>query len=228
MWRHWSRYCFRQRRVASSSPCHYLNQWCFIVYRAFRINFNEIRIKIHNFYITKMFWKCLQNLLWSQCANMVFVFFRIVRHHPPAHLKNPVTQQHTSRIPSPDSTPRESRQRTTYLKNPVTLHPPHEREPLGNRNGLGAQYNIYASSWWRHQMETFSALLAICAGNSPVPGEFPTQRPVARSFDVIFDLRLNKRLSKQWRGWWFETLSRPLWRHRNVVQLFLIEDTRGR
>ena len=40
-------------------------------------------------------------------------------------------------------------------------------------------------------METFSALLAICAGNSPVPGEFPTQRPVTRSFDVFFDLRLN-------------------------------------
>ena len=35
-------------------------------------------------------------------------------------------------------------------------------------------------------METFSALLAICAGNSPVPGEFPTQRPVTRSFDVVF------------------------------------------
>ena len=46
--------------------------------------------------------------------------------------------------------------------------------------------------WWRHQMETFSALLAICAGNSPVPGEFPAQRLVARSFDVFFDLRLNK------------------------------------
>ena len=36
-------------------------------------------------------------------------------------------------------------------------------------------------------METFSALLAICAGNSPVPGEFPTQRPVTWSFDVFFD-----------------------------------------
>ena len=40
-------------------------------------------------------------------------------------------------------------------------------------------------------METFSAQLAICAGNSPVPGDFPTQRPVTRSFDVFFDLRLN-------------------------------------
>ena len=75
------------------------------------------------------------------------------------------------------------------------------------------------SPWWRHQMETFSALLAICAGNSPVPGEFPTQRPVTRSFDVFFDLRLNKWLSKLWWGWWFETLSRPLWRHRNATQL---------
>ena len=71
-------------------------------------------------------------------------------------------------------------------------------------------------SWWRHQMETFSALLAICAGNSPVPGEFPAQRPVTQSFNVCFDLRLNKRLSKQSWGWWFETLSRQLWRHSNV------------
>ena len=46
-------------------------------------------------------------------------------------------------------------------------------------------------------METFAALLALCAGNSPVTGEFPTQRPATRSFDVIFDLRLNKRLSKR-------------------------------
>ena len=69
--------------------------------------------------------------------------------------------------------------------------------------------------WYRHQMETFSTLLAICAGNSPVTGEFPAQRPVTRSFDVFFDLRLNKRLSKQWWGWWFETPSRPLWRHCN-------------
>ena len=44
-------------------------------------------------------------------------------------------------------------------------------------------------------METFSALLAICAVNSPVPGEFPVQRLVARSFDVFFDLRPNKRFS---------------------------------
>ena len=70
-------------------------------------------------------------------------------------------------------------------------------------------------TWWRHQMEPFSALLAICAGNSPVPGEFSAQRPVTRSFDVSFDLRLNQHLSKQWTRWWFDTPSRSLWRHCN-------------
>ena len=52
-------------------------------------------------------------------------------------------------------------------------------------------------------------------GIHPVPGEYPAQRPVTRSFGVFFDLRLNKRLSKQSRGWWFETLPCPLWRHGN-------------
>ena len=47
------------------------------------------------------------------------------------------------------------------------------------------------------------------------PGEIPTQRPVTRSFDVFFDRRLNKRLSKQPRGWWLETLSCSLWRQSN-------------
>ena len=71
--------------------------------------------------------------------------------------------------------------------------------------------------WWRHQMETFSALLAICAGNSQVPGEFLTQRPVTRNFDVFFDLSPNKLVNKQSWGWWFETPSHPLWRYRNDV-----------
>ena len=78
----------------------------------------------------------------------------------------------------------------------------------------------WGDPWWRHQMETFSALLAICAGNSPVPGEFPAQRPMTWSFDVFFDLRLNKRLSKQTWGWWLETLSCPFWRHRNATGEF--------
>ena len=76
-------------------------------------------------------------------------------------------------------------------------------------------HNQINQAWWRHQMETLSALLALCAGNSLVTCEFPSQRPVTRSFDVFSDLRLNKCLSKQPRGWWFETPSRLLWLNCN-------------
>ena len=55
-----------------------------------------------------------------------------------------------------------------------------------------SDYMMPDMTWWRHQIETFSALPALCAGNSPVSGEFPAQRPVTRSFDIFFDLRLNK------------------------------------
>ena len=61
-------------------------------------------------------------------------------------------------------------------------------------------------------METFSVLLALCAGNSRVIGKFPSQRPVRRSFDLL----LNKRLSKQSRVWWFQTPSCSLWRDCNI------------
>ena len=64
-------------------------------------------------------------------------------------------------------------------------------------------------------MEKFSALLALCARNSPVPGEFPSQRPVTRSLNVFFDLHLNKLVSKQSWGWWFETTLPLLWCHCN-------------
>ena len=57
--------------------------------------------------------------------------------------------------------------------------------------------------------------LALCAGEFTGPGEFPTQRPVTRNYDVFFVLRSNWRLSKQSSGWWFETPSWSLWRHCN-------------
>ena len=60
------------------------------------------------------------------------------------------------------------------------------------------------NAWWRHEMEAFSALLALCVGNSPVTGEFPSQRPVTRSFDVFFELCRNIRLSKQSKRRWLE------------------------
>ena len=62
----------------------------------------------------------------------------------------------------------------------------------------------------------FRVIGPLC-GNSPITGEFPAQRPVTRSFDVFFDLRLNKRMSKQSWGWWFETPSLSLWRHSNDI-----------
>ena len=65
---------------------------------------------------------------------------------------------------------------------------------------------IVTCSWWRHQIETFSTLLAICAGNSPVTGAFPTQKPVTRSLDVFFDFRMN--------GWVNNGEAGDLGRHR--------------
>ena len=82
--------------------------------------------------------------------------------------------------------------------------------------GIIVQHTI---TWWRHQMETLSASLALCVGNSPVIGEFPTQRPVTRSFGAFFDLRVNKRLGKQPFGWWIETPSCSLWRHYNDIKM---------
>ena len=63
------------------------------------------------------------------------------------------------------------------------------------------------------------------AWNLPVIGEFPAQRPVMQSFDVFFDLRPNKRLSKQWWGWWFETPSCPSKRHcnGNIISVLILE-----
>ena len=83
----------------------------------------------------------------------------------------------------------------------------HSFEVLLNDSHIGFYW--IPSSWWSHQMETLSVLLAIGVGNSKITGEFPAQRPVARNFKVFFDLRLNKRLSKQWWGRWFEAPSRP-------------------
>ena len=103
--------------------------------------------------------------------------------------------------------------------------------PRRQRYHYNIQSRGFEASWWRHQMETFSALLALCAENSPVTGEFPSQRPVTRSFDVFFDLRLNKRLSKPSRHQWFETPLHPLWRHCNDRPMYEeshVKDKHGR
>ena len=63
---------------------------------------------------------------------------------------------------------------------------------------------------------TFRVTGPLC-GEFTGTGEFPTRRPVTRSFDVFFDLRLKKRLSKQPWGWWFETPAWSLWRQCNFL-----------
>ena len=64
---------------------------------------------------------------------------------------------------------------------------------------LWVSWRNWIISWWRHQMETLSALLGLCEDNPPVTDEFPSQRPVTWGFDVFFDLRLNTQLSKHLR-----------------------------
>ena len=94
----------------------------------------------------------------------------------------------------------------------------HWRKFGGKRNNPRIDWHVNRTGcWeaWRPAMMTqsngsISAILAICTGNSPVTDEFPSQRPMTRSFDVFFDLRQNKQLSKQSRRRWFETPSRSL------------------
>ena len=71
--------------------------------------------------------------------------------------------------------------------------------------------------WWRHQMEDIFRVTGHLCGEFTGTGDFPAQRPMTRSFDGFFDLRLHKRLSKHSWGWWFETPSCPLWRHCHVI-----------
>ena len=84
----------------------------------------------------------------------------------------------------------------------------------GAGENSGAAHRAHATTMMTSSNENISALLALCAGNSLVTGEFPSQRLVTQSFGVFFDLRLNKRLSKQSWGWWFETRHRA---HYDVI-----------
>ena len=81
-------------------------------------------------------------------------------------------------------------------------------------------------SWWRHQMETFSALLAICAGNSPVPENSPHKGQWRGALMFSLICAWIKRLSKQTWGWWLETPSLPLWRHSNVLSANVVRSTK--
>ena len=90
------------------------------------------------------------------------------------------------------------------------------------KHNSNSHTHTHEFTWWRQQMEIFPASLAIF-----VIWQIPAQRLVTRSLGVFFDLRLNKRLNKQSQGWWFETLSCPLWRHCNVTLMFGVSQLSG-
>ena len=91
---------------------------------------------------------------------------------------------------------------SAYLKSPVFVFTrKHFPEDVNNGDNV---------TRWRHQMETFSALLALLQGNLPITGGFPSQRPMLRSFDIFFHLPLNKRSRKQSRRRRFQTPSHSL------------------
>ena len=74
----------------------------------------------------------------------------------------------------------------------------------GNPGGYGVCSIAFMIMMTSSNGNIFRVTGHLC-GEFTGPGEFPAQRPVTQSFDVFFHLRLNKRLSKQPRGWWFET-----------------------
>ena len=73
---------------------------------------------------------------------------------------------------------------------------------------VGNVKNSLFGTWWCQHMEAFSALQALCAGNSPVNGEFPFQRASKADFDVSFDMGPQKLLKKLSKDRWFETTRR--------------------
>ena len=101
-----------------------------------------------------------------------------------------------------------------------------KKESVLFKAGITSLKSLIASSY----MMTSSNGNIFCV-TGPLCGEFPVQRPVTWSFDVFFDLRLNKQWYKQSWGWWFETLSGPLWRHCNdnilIVKLFCCSNVHG-
>ena len=79
---------------------------------------------------------------------------------------------------------------------------------------------VATNTWWRHQMETFPVLLALCVGNSPVTGEFPAQRPVARSFDIFFDL-----ICASINSWVYNRAAGDLRRHQDHYDVIVMKST---
>ena len=105
----------------------------------------------------------------------------------------------------------------TWMRLNLDLHPVFSRhicplvtsDVISTRETVARRYHGDVITW-----NHFPRYWPFVRGNSPVTGEFPAQRPVARGF-VFFDLRMHKRLGNQWWNRWFETPWYPLWRQYN-------------
>ena len=93
---------------------------------------------------------------------------------------------------------------------------PTKAQPYGQ--GVPLIYIMHGHPMMTSSNGNIFRVTGLLCGNSPVTGEFPAQRPVTRSFDTFFDLRLTKSLIKRSLGWWFGTPSCSLWRRSNVFE----------
>ena len=86
---------------------------------------------------------------------------------------------------------------------------------ISRHNSMQSDYKVGLNHdviKWKH----FPRYWPFARGIHRWPVDSPSQRPATRCFEVFFDLRPNKRFSKQSRRRWFETPSRSVWRHCNA------------
>ena len=116
------------------------------------------------------------------------------------------------------------------IKLALQRHKLRERYGGSNHQPLFAQQLVQQKTplQWKYHRSTSPVLCMMTSSNGNIfrvtghlCGEFTGHRGIPRTkasdaeLWCYLDLHLNKRLSKQSWGWWFETLSRSLWRHGN-------------
>ena len=193
-------YSLLQFEVLQTSICKFIKPTSAVYHSHHHLSWEEINIESRYFHTNDCIYTCIcrlwhcQKCFWNWLGfgiSAIWLNLSLIMHH---YHRNAVCLQHS-----------------TSLSQGCLVH---QVPTFKLTMNLGLF--LCTISWWCHHMETLSTLLAFCVGNSPVTVEFPAQRPVTRSFDVFFDLCLNKQWHKQWRCFLFETPSCSLWRHCNV------------
>ena len=133
----------------------------------------------------KSSWLCLARIPTTYVAHWIVVFLMMMSFQT-EHLPLRFSQQHNRFRDIAWAETFDSASCFSQISNIgfITVHGLNE----GHISPIFPDSKCPRFAWWRHQMEPFPALLALCAGNSTVTNEFPSQRPVTRSFDSFFDL----------------------------------------